>query len=365
MDSTLPSASSAATEPSAPRSWPGCTGRASDRSWSGPRPGPCRGPAALLTTEGARETADPGRRRGGRPGRPGSWTASPPAAPRRQLRRALLPRPGHRRPRRAPPRRGLRGRRRGRPVHGRLGADGGAARWVAAGRTAVLSAGALPGLSGLLPRAGRARRGPVRLEAYLGGVAPLTPAAAGDVLLARGPEHGVPAASWADGQVRDRALGPRRGLRLTAFPARGRLPVPVHRGHPARLRHGNRPDPLVHGLRRRAPRRGTRPGLGAGQHRHRRPGRGGRGGRPRARRLVRAGVPPVGRHGRRAARRHARPPRRRLLRAQRLPDRPSGARGPCRCRPARVCFAAEVLDPAATVRALAADPVAELETEVR
>ncbi|MEV7017868.1 saccharopine dehydrogenase NADP-binding domain-containing protein [Streptomyces sp. NPDC093991] len=106
------------------------------------------------------------------------------------------------------------------PVHTLLSADGGAGRWVAAGRTAVLSAGALPGLSSLLPRALAARAtGPVALDAYVGGVAPLTPAAAGDVLLGRGPEHGTPAAAWHEGRVRERALAPRRGVRLDAFPA--------------------------------------------------------------------------------------------------------------------------------------------------
>ncbi|MFF5158155.1 saccharopine dehydrogenase NADP-binding domain-containing protein [Streptomyces sp. NPDC000348] len=106
------------------------------------------------------------------------------------------------------------------PVHTLLAADGGAERWAAAGRVAVLSAGALPGLSSLLPRALAARTpGAAVLDAYLGGVAPLTPAAAGDVLLGRGPEHGTPAAAWRRDRVRERALAPRRGLRLDAFPA--------------------------------------------------------------------------------------------------------------------------------------------------
>ncbi|MER6688147.1 saccharopine dehydrogenase NADP-binding domain-containing protein [Streptomyces minutiscleroticus] len=105
------------------------------------------------------------------------------------------------------------------PAHRLLCADGGAGQWATAGRTAVLSAGALPGLSGLLPRALTARtRRATRLDAYLGGVAPLTPAAAGDVLLARGPEHGTSAAAWQDGGVRERALPPRRDVRLDAFP---------------------------------------------------------------------------------------------------------------------------------------------------
>lgn len=105
------------------------------------------------------------------------------------------------------------------PTFLRLTTDGGAREWQAAGRVALLSAGALPGLSGLLPRhlattVGRASR----LDAYLGGVAPLSPAAAGDVLLSRGPEHGTPGAGWRDGVVRERSLEPRRRLSLAAFP---------------------------------------------------------------------------------------------------------------------------------------------------
>ncbi|WP_155060262.1 saccharopine dehydrogenase NADP-binding domain-containing protein [Streptomyces blattellae] len=108
------------------------------------------------------------------------------------------------------------------PVHTRLTtAGGGAGAWSAAGRTAVISAGALPGLSGLLPRVlVDPAAQPLRLEGYVGGVAALTPAAAGDVLLARGPEHGTPSAAWEDGRIRDRALEPRRDLLLAAFPQR-------------------------------------------------------------------------------------------------------------------------------------------------
>ncbi|GAB3123877.1 saccharopine dehydrogenase NADP-binding domain-containing protein [Streptomyces calidiresistens] len=87
------------------------------------------------------------------------------------------------------------------------------------GRVLVLSAGALPGLSGLIPRALVARaENPVRLDAHLGGVAPLTPAAAGDVLLGHGPEHGIPSAAWRGGGVRERVLPPLRDITLDAFP---------------------------------------------------------------------------------------------------------------------------------------------------
>ncbi|WP_018220028.1 saccharopine dehydrogenase NADP-binding domain-containing protein [Salinispora pacifica] len=105
------------------------------------------------------------------------------------------------------------------PTFLRLITDGGAREWLAAGRVALLSAGALPGLSGLLPRHLATTVGRVsRLDAYLGGVAPLSPAAAGDVLLSRGPEHGTPGAGWRGGVVRERSLEPRRGLSLAAFP---------------------------------------------------------------------------------------------------------------------------------------------------
>ncbi|MFI6785112.1 saccharopine dehydrogenase NADP-binding domain-containing protein [Micromonospora sp. NPDC050276] len=105
------------------------------------------------------------------------------------------------------------------PTFLHLSSGGGVHEWRAAGRIALLSAGALPGLSGLLPRhlaniVGQA----TRLDAYLGGVAPLTPAAAGDVLLSRGPEHGTPGASWRDSTVRERSIAPRRHLSLAAFP---------------------------------------------------------------------------------------------------------------------------------------------------
>ncbi|MEU9796321.1 saccharopine dehydrogenase NADP-binding domain-containing protein [Streptomyces sparsogenes] len=105
------------------------------------------------------------------------------------------------------------------PAAIRLHTDRGWHDWLAAGRTAVLSAGALPGLSALLPRHLAEDADPLaRLDAYVGGVAALTPAAAGDVLLGHGPEHGTPAAAWREGGVRPRALEPRRGLCLAAFP---------------------------------------------------------------------------------------------------------------------------------------------------
>ncbi|WP_327585114.1 saccharopine dehydrogenase NADP-binding domain-containing protein [Nonomuraea sp. NBC_00507] len=88
----------------------------------------------------------------------------------------------------------------------------------AAGRRAVLSAGMLPGLTGLLPRhlARLAGGGPLRLDVYTGGLDRLTPAAAGDYLLAGG--HGEALAGWRDGGRVSRALTPARDVELPYFP---------------------------------------------------------------------------------------------------------------------------------------------------
>jgi Saccharopine dehydrogenase NADP binding domain len=101
------------------------------------------------------------------------------------------------------------------PVHERLsGLD-------AAGRTAVVSAGMMPGLSGLLPRclaSGFDR--PVRLTAYAGGRGRLTPAAASDYLAALGDGAGEPLAAWRRGRRVARALAPLRDVALPLFPER-------------------------------------------------------------------------------------------------------------------------------------------------
>ncbi|MEV0611990.1 saccharopine dehydrogenase NADP-binding domain-containing protein [Nonomuraea sp. NPDC050404] len=93
---------------------------------------------------------------------------------------------------------------------------------VAPGRTAVFSAGVMPGLSGLLPRL-LAKTGPLRrLDVYVGGAAVFTPLSAIDALLTRGPDFGVPMAAWRDGRVAPNTLAPLHRVRLPGFP------VPVH-----------------------------------------------------------------------------------------------------------------------------------------
>ncbi|GAT67385.1 saccharopine dehydrogenase [Planomonospora sphaerica] len=91
---------------------------------------------------------------------------------------------------------------------------------VPGGRTAVFSAGVMPGLSGLLPRLLAKGRPPRRLDVYVGGAAVFTPLSAVDALLTRGPRFGVPMAAWREGAVTP--LAPLHGVRLPGFP------VPVH-----------------------------------------------------------------------------------------------------------------------------------------
>ncbi|MGP3936426.1 saccharopine dehydrogenase NADP-binding domain-containing protein [Nonomuraea sp. KM88] len=91
------------------------------------------------------------------------------------------------------------------------------------GRTAVISAGMLPGLTGLLPRhlaaLSSAHSGPaVRLDVYTGGLDRLTPAAAGDFLLAGEEERGAALAGWRDGGKVARALTPAHDVELPYFP---------------------------------------------------------------------------------------------------------------------------------------------------
>lgn len=93
---------------------------------------------------------------------------------------------------------------------------------VAKDRTAVFSAGVMPGLSGLLPRLLAKGRPPRRLDVYVGGAAVFTPLSAVDALLTRGPRFGVPMAAWRDGQVAPNTLAPLHQVRLPGFP------VPVH-----------------------------------------------------------------------------------------------------------------------------------------
>lgn len=101
------------------------------------------------------------------------------------------------------------------PVHALLAASDPAG----LGRRAVVSAGLLPGLSGLLPRGTAAEFDTVeRIQAYVGGLAPITPAAAGDFLLSDRAGTGEPLAAWRDGRRRSRALVPLRAVRLPYFP---------------------------------------------------------------------------------------------------------------------------------------------------
>ncbi|TMR87981.1 saccharopine dehydrogenase NADP-binding domain-containing protein [Nonomuraea basaltis] len=89
-------------------------------------------------------------------------------------------------------------------------------------RTAVFSAGVMPGLSGLLPRLLAKGRPLRRLDVYVGGAAVFTPLSAVDALLTRGPRFGVPMTAWRDGQVAPNTLAPLHQVRLPGFP------VPVH-----------------------------------------------------------------------------------------------------------------------------------------
>ncbi|MET9245198.1 saccharopine dehydrogenase NADP-binding domain-containing protein [Nonomuraea sp. NPDC003709] len=89
------------------------------------------------------------------------------------------------------------------------------------GRTAVLSAGMLPGLTGLVPRHLAALASPnagLRLDVYTGGLDRLTPAAAGDFLLAGQEERGAALAAWRDGARVSRALTPVHDVQLPYFP---------------------------------------------------------------------------------------------------------------------------------------------------
>jgi len=103
------------------------------------------------------------------------------------------------------------------PVHAALTAGP-----IPPGRTAVLSAGTLPGLSALLPRALAATgtEHPRRLVAYLGGLERFTPAAAEDYLSSLDNGFGEAAASWRDGAVASRSLTPLPDAELPFFPHR-------------------------------------------------------------------------------------------------------------------------------------------------
>jgi hypothetical protein len=85
---------------------------------------------------------------------------------------------------------------------------------------AVVSAGVLPGLTGVLPAlllADDEDATAVRLELHVGGAARITPVSAVDVLLATGVEFGTSLAAWRDGAITRRALTPRWHTRVPGF----------------------------------------------------------------------------------------------------------------------------------------------------
>jgi len=85
-------------------------------------------------------------------------------------------------------------------------------------QSVVLSAGASPGLTGLLPRL-LTTDGPLRhLDVFAGGPARSTHVAAVDTLLTRGREFGLPGAEWRDGRIREGALPGLDAVTLPGFP---------------------------------------------------------------------------------------------------------------------------------------------------
>ncbi|MGN5236502.1 saccharopine dehydrogenase NADP-binding domain-containing protein [Rhodococcus sp. SJ-3] len=89
-------------------------------------------------------------------------------------------------------------------------------------RTAIFSAGAMPGLSGLLPRLIAGDRPLRRLDTYVGGVARFTELSAADGLLTRGERFGESMASMQDGQIASNSVPPLHDVTLPGFPR------PVH-----------------------------------------------------------------------------------------------------------------------------------------
>lgn len=101
-------------------------------------------------------------------------------------------------------------------VHGLLGGTG----LVDAGQRAILSAGVLPGLSGLLPRllAGYLPAQPQRLCCYIGGLDRLSAAAAADVLDSLHGGFGESLGMWRAGGRVSGALTPLTGAEMPLFP---------------------------------------------------------------------------------------------------------------------------------------------------
>lgn len=94
--------------------------------------------------------------------------------------------------------------------------------FAAAGQTAMISAGMMPGLTALLPRylAADGFDRSMRLVAYAGGRGHFTVAAAADYLATMVSGYGVPAAAWRHGARQPHALDPLVDVELPAFQGR-------------------------------------------------------------------------------------------------------------------------------------------------
>lgn len=102
------------------------------------------------------------------------------------------------------------------PAYGRLSEF----QILSAGARVVLSAGMMPGLSALLPRylARTGLRRITRLTAYVGGLDRFTPAAAADYLASLGNGYGHPLCCWSDGRRASGRVGPLHDVELPFFP---------------------------------------------------------------------------------------------------------------------------------------------------
>ena len=100
-------------------------------------------------------------------------------------------------------------------------------------RTAILSAGVMPGMAGLLPRwlAARGFERVSRLLGYVGGLERVTPAAAADYLLSLGSGYGESLAGWRDGRPASKVLAPLSASGVAVLPRSGDgLPLSEHGG---------------------------------------------------------------------------------------------------------------------------------------
>ncbi|MFJ1456687.1 saccharopine dehydrogenase NADP-binding domain-containing protein [Nocardia sp. N2S4-5] len=95
------------------------------------------------------------------------------------------------------------------------------------GRTAVLSAGMLPGLANVVPRVLAGDLTGARLVVYAGGIEPFAAASAGDLALsldssdaADGHWYGETLAAWSGGGRRRNALSVREDVEIAGFPGR-------------------------------------------------------------------------------------------------------------------------------------------------